>query len=246
MPVSRILGIVAALSLVALIGLQVVVGLGFFWVANVEALFASFGIAMGYGMIGMFCAKTAERGRQPKLMFSGVAAGGIAALGWCATMYFAIATGNFPFNVGWVLVPLSGWLLECCMIAAIFRIRRQIGQLDWMRRATIGVGAVFMAHVVLATCHMLHLSATDAPNWRFKEIAETSWRIGLVLGLLWCFFFVATAVLALAPTMHRKETPRSERLRFRLTCPRCGLAQHILTEGDRCGRCRLLVKVNPA
>ena len=33
--------------------------------------------------------------------------------------------------------------------------------------------------------------------------------MGLVLGLTWCFFYMATAVLAMAPTMHRKETPKS-------------------------------------
>ena len=51
MTLSRILGLIAALSLVAMIVLQVVISLGMFWITNLELVFGSCGIALAYGVL---------------------------------------------------------------------------------------------------------------------------------------------------------------------------------------------------
>jgi hypothetical protein len=245
MALSRAFLWMAIGSLAGLVALWLVLAFSPVWVSGAERIMIALGIAVAYGVGGSACAAGRQRGKHARLMMSGIIAGGLAATGWMAALIVYDLTDQFPARVLWALLAPSGWLVLMMYLAALSGANVRRRWVVWTMRAAMLVASLLVASTVLFVGLYVEFEQRDVRYGLRREVAELGWKIGGVLGVLTSLSMLIVALAALLPRLEHEGTPESERLRVRLTCPRCGTGQTIRSDGDACARCRLRIKVTP-
>ena len=191
-------------------------------------------IALASG-VALACALTIERGRVALLLWSGIAAAVIAAIGWICMIWLEgllspPATEVFKY----ILIPISSWSVLCAIIAILFRNR--IPNLAARITCTITI----VSSALLAVFVSIFI-------WRENSVGSGN---DLIIKLISCDAVLTicglllTLILCNIKQIQGSAEEQLIKIEMNIFCPRCEFQQDIMTGGASCCRCGLRIKVS--
>lgn len=194
-------------------------------------------IVMGCSITALPCAKCLERGRWRLLMWAGLTASAVCALGWTGVLWIGFTTWADPDRT--IIVTLgttsvfAGWV----MIAATMIVCRLTSTLARVVRGVTIVIASLLAFLIAVV-----IWDPNSIDRHEEEFARTV----AIFAVLTLSGMALTIILARLKqlTTGSEEAEEVVRMDFSVWCPRCELHQSIQTGGARCSRCGLDIKVS--
>jgi hypothetical protein len=202
-------------------------------VSDPARLFGSGLIVLAFFGVTMGAAAVIDNGHVPKLMWSGVAVGALAAALWITALW--TATGNSFL----VWQKLFTWLIAyACFVmitGVLLLVRAEVPWHRWLRRVTIVLVGLLGLQIALATS--LHPGYGSGPVGDYEINAA---RLGAVIGLLAAGGVAGTLIGAWLCRVSGWAAPV---LDYWIRCPRCGREQSLRTGASACAQCGLAVKL---
>ena len=198
-------------------------------------------LVLVYLVSGLVCAAAAERGRAPRLMWSGIITGAIALAGWLTILGFInLLRGMWAQKM---LIWPTAWagFVVLLGLALLPRVH--------------GLGPRVARGIAIALAAGLALSVAGAvalyPDYNTFALWTAEEKYDMIIARIIGVFSILTAaayvLFFLSIWMHRlhgKVTPVTAAIPFWFECPRCGAAQDGVTGECCCHSCGLRVKVH--
>lgn len=185
--------------------------------------------------VALACALTIERGRVAILLWSGIAAAVMAAIGWiCMILLEGLLSPPATEVFMYTLIPISSWSVFCAIIAILFRNRMPnlTARITcWLTIVSSALLAMFMSIYILR-----EYSVGSGNELIIKLI---SYDAVLVICCL-----LLTLIISNTKQIHGTTEEQVIKIKMDISCPRCEFQQSILTGGASCCRCGLRIKVS--
>ena len=205
-------------------------------------------VLVGAALPVTICAISMDRGGRTWLGWSGVIAMAMAVPMWIwfIPMYDTLPTAaRIILPVGATL--LSSWSLLAGITSGILIMPVASRLHRWVRNGTIGsmlLTAVLGNLALAISLIQYHAGIGDLSSGHWDRVDTELLYRWFGVGVTFLGVGLFTTLLLLYEHKLRGETAHaSERRAFSVNCPRCGMAQQLLTGGDACTGCGLKIKV---
>lgn len=199
-------------------------------------------VALGYLAVGLGCAVALERGRAPRLMWSGIAAGTLALVAWLAVLWVPSLDDDL---MAVVIIWPAAWACLALAIGLLLLPGHRPGWWAALRRASFILLAVLAGEICLSFTFSPRILMRELvlPLHKYDEMVDRlTGALALLAGGAVVTVFVGAWIPGLAPSPAAESPGR----RYWIRCPRCGAEQHVRTGPDSCARCGLGIRVELA
>lgn len=178
-------------------------------------------------VVGLAAAAVHEARRWPPLGALGMATTALTLAMTLTVIWIGVLGDSEAYVKTWGCAAVASISLVHVGLLALARLRRQF---ETVRLLTV-------VAVVLLAGQFIILILTDAN-------ADEVWaRLIGVNAILDVCGTIAVPILHRISSISRRETIVTAALSLQLTCPLCGLAQHLGVGGARCGGCGLRIRI---
>jgi hypothetical protein len=200
-----------------------------------ESLAGMSWMLFGLSLLALPCGICVDRGRHRPLMIAGIAATGMAGVGWAYLIWNARSLGNDAIELAASLNGTITALAGLVAVVAVTHVHRTANPLAITLRRANGVVASLLASSII-------IAIWFAENSRYDD--EMAKAIGIFAVLTACGTLSTLLVMRMRHLTHEEDKADDVvRLDLSVRCPRCGVRQTIQTGGAACAQCGLDIRI---